>query len=246
MGLEKQQLEQLVQLVVTEVMKAIAPQLKPSTSCNCNGGCPCSESLESENSSRGFQFSGRLLSENLLKEIGSKGYNSVSLQRRCLITPLARDKSSELGIRICTGPEEEESAVSKTSSSENCLVIVSGHCSRSEERTLIEAARSSGWQVRVEAVCGGSFKHLEAAVKNASRLIESGQCRRAIILDEHIFRISQVLSSGSFPVKPAVCWDEKSAVESRCQGACNMLLISNRLLGLHMLGRIVRAWLKED
>lgn len=246
MGLGKQQLEQLVQLVVTEVLKALAPQVGSSSGCSCNGDCPCSQSPDSENHAKTFQYRGRLLTENLLKKIGSEGYRSVSLPQSCLITPLARDRASELGIGILIGPKDQESLDSKASSPEKCLVVVSGHCSRSEERILIEAARSSGWQVRVEAVCGGFFKDLEAAVKNAGRLIESGQCRRAIILDENIFRISQVLSSESEAVKPAVCWDEKSAVESRCQGACNMLLISNRLLGLHMLGRIVRAWLKED
>lgn len=244
MDLERNQIEQLVRIVITEVVKVMGPELSGNSNCSCNGDCPCSNSQSSNEIPGGVSFSGRLLSEQRLNELSASGCLTVNLPTHCIVTPLAKDRAAELGIKFHFNSEEVIREVVETSH-QKCLAIISGHCSQSEEKKLVETARSCGWKVRIETVIGRSFKDLADAVQSVNGLIQSGQCQRAIVLDENIFKISQLLSSDC-TARPAVCWDDKSAVESRCQGDCNFLLISNRLLGLNMLGKIVRAWLKEE
>jgi len=242
--LSRSQIEQLVKTVVKEVVRVLGSQSACSSNCRCEKD-PYSASGQPEvGGGAAVHFEENLLTEEKLLQLAGSDCRTVQLTGRCLVTPLARDRAAELNIRlqVIRGETPPEPA---NGSSGNRLAIVAARCSRSEEKALQESARRSGWDVHIEAVTGDSFKDLAQAVSSVSELIGSGRCKRAVILDENIFRISQLLDSPG-PARAAICWDEKSAVESRLQGDSNILLLSNRLLGMSMLGRIVRAWLKED
>jgi ribose 5-phosphate isomerase RpiB len=243
MDLDQAQIEKIVQTIVAEVLSVLRSKSPDSTECNCQGDSSCS--AVENHGGKCVRFRGRLLSEENLLQTYSPDCPAIDLSADCIVTPLARDRAAELHVQLRFDTEKTHPEQTSPDSKKKCLVVIAGRCSRSEEKALLEAARCCGWEVRIEGVMGERFKDLSSAAFRAADLLEEGDCERAIVLDESVFQLLQLLSSRE-RVNAAICWDENSAIQSRRQSQSNFLLIGNQLLGFHMLGRMVRAWLQEE
>lgn len=247
------ELETIVRTVTEAVLREIGHAHKERTGCGNCTSCPCksekgksaSSPVPSVSPPTPAAFEGRLLSEEALLSICRPGCMEVHIRPGTLVTPLARDRAQAMGVSFVTAQQSAEDGRTVACSTDRRLTLVARNCSRSMEQAVVSTAGQAGFQVQVEPINGRTNSAVTEAALASARALSRQECRRGIIIDDNIYALSLQMGRIS-GVRPAVCWDVDSAIESRRECNSNVLLLSSRLMGLTAVRRIVSAWLNES
>jgi ribose 5-phosphate isomerase B len=188
-------------------------------------------------------FKGRLLSEEQLLTIGGDGAKKVSLNPGTIVTPLARDRARSLGLELIESRETDSATCNPAAEATvGQPVVLLLQCSQSEQQGILSQVAAAGYVSRLEIPRAKTSGALFESAVRCAHLVTEGTCARAVIVDENVFALSRRIGRIE-EARPAVCWDVDSALDSRKVAGANVLLLTNRLLGIQMVKRIVRAWL---
>ena len=252
----REEMEELIRTVSIEVMKELAQRsngapVKPRESaCECGGQCCSKASSESvkvpDESSR--RFSGRVLTVAGIDAWADDGGGVLRLERGTIVTPLARDRASELGIELqkTTEPRDPGNKGSQPIAPPiqcptNTIAFFSTRNSLSHEKIVTSAAEAAGFEVHCCAAGdrdGGAARALSCA-----RLVSDGKCCRGVILTDEAYSV-QRQANRLAGVRADVCGDVEQARRIR-NSETNLLLLSDGQLGMKMLERIVEIWLRR-
>lgn len=238
--MKNSELENLIRLITTEVVRAIDPAAGEHSSseskekCQCegvDGGC-CQQNGEDS------RFEKKVLCAADLGEAENKGTKRILVSPETIITPLAAELARDKEISLIRG--EEVKTNRQAGQNAKNLVVLSQNCSQTQCQAVVTAAEQSGYSAQYERAPGTtSGMILRSAVFNARR-VSSGETDRMIVLDENIYLLSVQLKKTS-GISPKICWDAEVAAESQDS---NVLLLNSRLLGVPILKKITGVWLQ--
>jgi len=238
-------LERLIRTVTEEVVKVLSEREsatpEPGRGDQSSDGSRACDNRASEAGT----FDGKLLSEQQVEAFARQGYCRILLRADALVTPLAGDCAQEKGIELVRRESGfTQTCASREASPSRKLVLLAVNTSRSERDRVIEAARSCGYGTEMERPAGRTSEAVREAALNCAQQVASGRFERAVIIDENAFSLASSLGKQA-GVRVCICWDVDSAAAARKECDSNLLVLSNRLLGMTMLKRIVTAWLSE-
>lgn len=243
-------LERLIRTVTEEVVKALETRQSPSLE-SCREGQSLNRPGErKQGAPEAVTFDRKLLSEPQVEAFARKGCCRIVLAADALVTPLAADRARDKGIELIRSESSLTTAcvargVSRSVSASRKLALLAVNTNQSERERVIEAARSCGFGTELELAEGRTAEAVRDAAVQCARQVVSGHFDRAVIIDENAFSLANSLAR--FPgVRASICWDVDSAIAARTECDCNVLVLSNRLLGMAMLRKIVTAWLREQ
>jgi len=237
------ELEKLIRTVTDEVVKVLSAREgvtsepgRGSQGSNGSSGCN-NRSPEAET------FDGKLLSQQQVEAFARKGCCRILLRADALVTPLARDRAQEKGIELVRKESSfTQTCASRAPTPSRKLALLAVNTSRSERDRVIEAARSCGYSTEMEQPAGRTSEAVREAALNCACQVANGRFERAVIIDENAFSLASSLAKQA-GVRACICWDVDSAAAARKECDSNLLVLSNRLLGMTMLKKIVTAWL---
>lgn len=249
--MERSELEQLICLITTEVLRAMETQAagnvkqisseafaRPEEICPCRGGSPAATSHCCKRNGEDSRFEKRVLCAADLGHLEGEGMKRILLSPQTIITPLAAELAREKQILLVRAEEE----VSRKQASQNSksLTILSRSCTDSQREAVITAVEENGYSAKIErALAGTTGMVLKSAVLSAQRLAR-GETDRLIVLDENVYPLSVQLKK--LPgIRPKICWNAEAAAENRNS---NVLLLNCRQLGIQILRRITGVWLQ--
>ena len=227
------ELEALIRLITTEVLKAFRAQSDATgVSQESSGGC-CRQGNED------FSFKRKVLCASDLEQMESEGKSRLVLSPETIITPLAAELAREKQISLVYA--EQHISTGHPAPGSGSVFIVSQSCSQSQLEAVIEAAAENGYSAQSEKAPGSTAGMvLKSAVRNAQR-VSRGETDRLIVLDENVYPLSVQLKRIA-GINPKICWDSETSAESR---DFNVLLLNSRLLGIPILRRITKVWLQD-
>jgi ribose 5-phosphate isomerase RpiB len=243
-------LERLIRTVTEEVVKALASrQSRPRGSCR-EGQTSNGSTGGNQRSEEVLTLDRRLLSEQQIEALERKGCRRIVIAADALVTPLAADRARDKGIEIvrsesspavsCAQPGKPQSAAASRK-----LAVLAVNTNQSERESVIEAARICGFATELEPAAGRTGEAVRDAAVQCAHRVANGHFDRAVIIDESAFSLAKSLAR--LPgIRASVCWDVDSAIAARNECDCNVLVLSNRILGMTMLRKVVTAWLREQ
>lgn len=243
--MDEASLEQLIRTVTEEVVRALsAREGLPRASNQRNRGSKGKGAYEPD--SNGIErFDGKLVAEQHVEELARKGVCRVLLREDAIITPLAGDRAREKEIEFVR--RQSSSALTcppRARGASRRLVLLAANTNRSLRDTVLEAAGTCGFVTEMETPSARTAGAIREAAVRCARQVANGDVERAVIIDENAFSLAGFLARQP-KVRVSICWDAESAVNARKECGCDVLVLSNRLLGMTMVRRIVTAWLCE-
>jgi len=241
------ELEDLIRLITTEVLKAVSPDSQtkstsplsePGESCQCSSDSQSTSDRcchQKDDDSR-FERSALCASDLLLLE--EDGKKRILLSPGTIVTPLAAELARDKQIALVRSEREE--GKKQAASTARSVIVLSQNCSQSQRQAVINAAATNGYSAQSETALGNTAGMiLKSAVCSAER-VTRGENDRLIVLDENVYSLSVQLKRLA-GVNPKICWDPEAAAENR---SCNVLLLNSRSLGIQMIRKITNVWLQ--
>jgi ribose 5-phosphate isomerase RpiB len=226
----EKELEGLVEAISEQIVKVLTPilsELKKDTSTT-------PETIE---------LQPRLITAEVVQRAVAKGYNSINVQPKAIITPLARDFLRENGLELKLDSEESAVNTGEVSSSRaDAIAVLAGRCTETEKHIIAEAIRRHGLgfvEMKPKHRAPSAF---ESAFKKLGREISRQKLLAGVIIDESAFAL-KVQAQKIAGVRPTMCWEMTSRDFCLRTHNSNLILINNRLLGFRKLGTILEAWL---
>jgi hypothetical protein len=245
--MNREELERLVRAVATEVLRSLPQQARGAAAgtapCSCGGGC--GENPPADRSPGGaLRFDGRLLTDEGLRTLPLDGGGTLVLSPGAIVTPLARDRLRAMGVAVAAPTQSGADSLQEDSlNGVRSLALFVGRPGLTVENIVRSAAEGTGWSLASHDPPPARSREAFDRALDCVRRVASGQCGRAVVVDENIYQVLR--HARSLPgVRPTVCWDPSGALRGRREKDANVLLLSG-LLGLTILGRIVSAWLSE-
>jgi ribose 5-phosphate isomerase B len=156
-----------------------------------------------------------------------------------IVTPSARDRASERGVRIEEVSPERMEGIAPPA---RTVAIGSDHGGFQMKqllRPLIEEYRLTVRDVGIHQEAPADYPDIALAV---AELVASGQAGRGIIVDGA--GIGSCIVANKVPgVRAALCYDKASARNSREHNDANVLTLGGRLLTWTQAEEVVRTWL---
>jgi ribose 5-phosphate isomerase RpiB len=239
--MKQEDLEQLIRVITAEVLKAVS-SAEAKGFCNCTGSVEtgqgeCCQTKENG----GFRFQGGVLSVADVEQFATSGSFLVQLGPGTVVTPLAREVAVEKGITLTRSSQKEKYAAVQPGKR---VFVVSGREHNGQQQAIASVARAKGYSVQVEDPSADRTDALlKAAVRCAGFMTRDGS-GRLVVLSENVYPLAFQLGKNE-GVRPAVCWDAQTALQSEKVREANVLVLSNRLLGIPMLRKITESWLVE-
>lgn len=242
------ELERLVRLITIEVLKAVQAEASGCGGCSCDqqGCCKSSEEKTSTPLTLGAEYrhEGRLLSEADILKAVEAGTSSISLPKRTIVTPLARDSARARGIELkCCSPIEQRQGTSPSRPLQKRLLLLAPKTSRSVEDAVVQVAANAGRRVELGLTRSKTSEAILEASFESARQVADKTVDHLVIIDEAVYAICHQLNRIE-GIRPAICWDAETARQSRQDSNSNILLLNSRMLGLTTIKRIVTAWLE--
>jgi ribose 5-phosphate isomerase RpiB len=236
-------LEKLIRTVTDEVVKVLSAREGVTAEPGRGGQGSHGARVHNSSSPEAETFDGKLLSEQQVEAFARKGCCRILLRADALVTPLAGDRAQAKGIELIRQEAGfTQTCASRAVSPSRKLALLAPNTSRSERDRVIEAARSCGYSTEMEQPNGRTSEAVREAALSCAYQVANGRFERAVIIDENAFSLASSLAKEA-GVRPCICWDVDSAAAARKECDSNLLVLSNRLLGMTMLKRIVTAWL---
>jgi len=157
------------------------------------------------------------------------------------VTPLARDRALEMGIRLVEGtPVLEEQP---TGTGERTIAIGADHGGYTLKENLKPYLAELGWTViDVGTHSPESVDYPDYAYAVAMSVVQ-GRAKYGIMIDGA--GIGSCMACNKVPgIRAAMCYDIATAVNSREHNHANVLTLGAGMIGPNLARKIVKAWLE--
>jgi ribose 5-phosphate isomerase B len=156
-----------------------------------------------------------------------------------IITPSARERAADRGIRIQEVPEDE---LSNLAPPEKTIAIGSDHGGFQLKEQLKPLLEREGLTIRDVGVYEEKAADYPDIAQKVAELVAEGTAARGIIIDGAGIGSSMV--ANKVPgIRAALCYDKPSAKNSREHNDSNVLTLGARLLTGTQAEEVVRMWL---
>jgi len=161
--------------------------------------------------------------------------DTISISHSAIVTPLAADMASDLGINL-------ERAPRKTPFNKYKIALGADHGGFEAKEALKNTLEDLGHEYRdfgthsTEAVDYPDFAHVVAIA------VARGDCDLGIMVDGA--GIGSCMVANKVPgVRAAMCYDQASAANSREHNDANVLTLGGKLIPIDALRQIVKTWI---
>ena len=243
-------LERLIRTVTEEVVRALAARQSTAPGSCQEGQGSNGSAGGNQGSEEALTFDKKLLSELQVEAFERKGCRRIVIAADALVTPLAADRARDKSIEIIRSKSSPGAACAQQGRSQSVsasrkVALLAVNTNQSERERVIEAARTCGFATKLDPAAGRTANAVRDAAVQCAHQVANGHFDRAVIIDEAAFSLANSLAR--LPgIRASVGWDVNSAIAARKECDCNVLVLSNRLLGMTMLRKVVTAWLREQ
>ena len=166
--------------------------------------------------------------------------STLRVAKNAVITPLARDRARELGVRIERG--DAPAAAQPTGPAERAVAIAADHGGYALKEQLKPYLRELGYEpVDLGTHSAESVDYPDFAYA-AALMVSQGHCHAAIIIDGA--GIGSCMAANKVPgVRASMCYDVSTAGNAREHNHANVLTLGAGLIGPNAAKQIVKTWL---
>jgi ribose 5-phosphate isomerase B len=156
-----------------------------------------------------------------------------------IITPTAREKAAERGVRISEVPEDQLCGVAPP---ERTVALGADHGGFRMKEALKPVIESLGLEVRDVGVYEEKPADYPDLALKVAELVASGKAGRGVMIDGA--GIGSAIAANKVPgIRAALCYDKASARNSREHNDSNVLTLGGRLLTETQAEEVLRTWI---
>jgi ribose 5-phosphate isomerase RpiB len=190
------------------------------------------------------RFSKRLLTEaDALSAVG-KNVESVFVDKRTLITPLANDHFRQNRITIIRIEHNETASCGfeQHRPASRTIGLLAVNCSQTARDKVVQVSKEFGFDTVAIAARYATPSGIQSATLDTADRIAQGVLFAAVVIDETAFSLKLQANRIQGAI-PAMCWDVAAKDYCPRSSKSNMLFVNHRLLGFRKLEQIMRIWL---
>lgn len=190
----------------------------------------------------------KLVSERDIIDLYNAGKRLVEIDKNTIVTPLAKDKIKELGIKIYVKSNSGNFSDNDycDTAAKSCKFIIGGDHTGYDIKPIVKVyLESKGHRVvdigtHSKESCDYTDYARYAAVKIAMREADYG-----LLLDAT--GIPSAITANKVPgIRAATCYNEFSAKSARQHNNANILVMGVKTLGIEVIKSIIDVWLNSS
>jgi ribose 5-phosphate isomerase B len=164
--------------------------------------------------------------------------DTLRIDERAIITPLAADRARERGITI-------ERVRRRTASRRHRIALGADHGGFEMKETLKLVLADLGHDFQDFGTHSADPVDYPDYAHTVARAVARGLCDLGIIIDGA--GIGSCMVANKVPgVRASLCYDEASARNSREHNGANVLTLGGKMISRDLMREIVRAWLSSE
>ncbi len=183
----------------------------------------------------------KLITEDDVKKVLSRGSKEIVVEKGSVLTPLAKDRILHFGLRIV---ENESMSSLSASNSQVKIAIGSDHIGVKTKKVVFDFLKQKGYElIDVGTFTEDSVDYPDIAFNVANR-VAIGEVNCGILIDAT--GIPSAITANKIPgIRAATCYNEFSAKSSREHNDANILAVGARSLGEETIKSITEIWLSS-
>ena len=242
--MDRSEMEQLVRKITETVLLRLQNEEINSQIQTVRGSGKVSKSSSTVGQSYALQEKSDgekvFVDKKLITEADVIGYSKngvlqIVVPQKIIITPSAQDAIRDRRMVVSRQYGGASSQSSQKKVVGKVAILAPANLSN-EKNSIVNLLKDMGIQSE-------SFGNpVDRSVGHLVKKISSGDSQCGIVINDKVFSLC-IDANKESKIKGAVCWDEKSARESRAEANTNLLFINPSLIGSQVVPNIVKAWL---
>lgn len=188
----------------------------------------------------------QLISEQAVIEAAKIGKKSIIVPANAIITAVARDKASALGVKFVSKQDQSVQAppiVQTKPKGDEKIAIGSDHGGFQLKQALVPFIEALGYKVVDVGTYSEEPCDYPDFAYSVARMVSLGETSKGIMIDA--VGVASAIVANKVPnVRAACCLNDFIAKSSREHNDANVLTLGGRVLGGELAKSIVKTWLE--